>query len=111
MELRKIDLEKLQDYAFTIDQLAMSPVASSSWDKYINLKCLINRSIVPKVQAIPIPEGASNGDIIKAMFPEYEETRMCGDVRYGSKEYVNLEFVVNEDWWDAPYKRGNENGI
>jgi hypothetical protein len=53
----------------------------------------------------PLPKGATNGDMIKALFPNYEETRMCGDVRYGSKEYYNLEFVVDEDWWDAPYKK------
>ena len=51
-----------------------------------------------------ISDTVTNGDIIKTMFPEYEETRMCGDVRYGSKEYANLEFVVDEDWWDTPYK-------
>lgn len=58
---------------------------------------------------IVIPDNTTNGDIIKTMFPEYEETRMCGDVRYGSKEYANLEFVVDEDWWDTPYKRGSGN--
>jgi hypothetical protein len=50
----------------------------------------------------------TNGDMIKAMFPEYEETRMCGEVRYGSKEYDNLEFVVDEDWWNAPYREVEE---
>lgn len=61
---------------------------------------------IPTVPAIPIPKGATNGDMVKAMFPNYEETRMCGEVRYGSREYVNLEFVIDEDWWDAPYKGG-----
>ena len=58
----------------------------------------------PTVNAIPISDNATNGDMIKALFPNYEETRMCRDVRYGSKEYYNLEFVIDEDWWDAPYK-------
>jgi hypothetical protein len=53
----------------------------------------------------PLPKGETNGDMIKALFPNYEETRMCGDVRYGSKEYYNLEFVIDEDWWDAPYEQ------
>ena len=51
-----------------------------------------------------LTDNATNGDIVKTMFPEYEETRMYGAVRYGSKEYANLEFVVDEDWWDSPYR-------
>lgn len=53
MNLKEIDLNKLQNYAFTVNELAMSPIASS-WDKFINLKCLGNESIIPTVQAIPL---------------------------------------------------------
>ena len=53
MDLKKIDLNKLQDYAFTQNEIAMSPM--TSWNsKFINIKCLDNESIIPTVQAIPL---------------------------------------------------------
>lgn len=54
MNLKEIDLDRLQVYAFTPDELAMSPMCSR--DKFINLKCLDNESIIPTVQAIPLEE-------------------------------------------------------
>ena len=58
----------------------------------------------PLVSAIPIPEGATNGDVIKTMFPNAE---------YGEDELGNV-FIVSsaqlgyiafrESWWNAPYK-------
>ena len=38
----------------------------------------------------PIPENATNGDIIKTLFPQE------GD----------FETDFDTDWWNAPYKRG-----
>lgn len=52
MDLKKIDLDKLQDYAFTPHELAMSEMALD--EKFINIKCLDNESIVPTVKAIPL---------------------------------------------------------
>lgn len=58
----------------------------------------------PLISAIPIPEGATNGDMVKAMFPNAE---------YGKDELGNM-FVISsaqlgyiafrECWWNAPYK-------
>lgn len=53
------------------------------------------------VQAIPIPDNATNGDVIKAMFPNvYSEecdydifTTLDGDTRF------------TYDWWNAPYRK------
>ena len=55
----------------------------------------------PTVEAIPIPKGATNGDIIKAMFPEVFVTncKLVDKVGY---------FNFDVDWWNAPYKE-NEN--
>lgn len=53
MDLKKIDLDKLQDYAFTANEIAMSPM--TSWNsKFINIKCLDNESLIPTVKAIPL---------------------------------------------------------
>lgn len=52
MDLKKIDLNKLQDYAFTPNELVMEPMVSRH--KFIGIGCLENESIVPTVQAIPL---------------------------------------------------------
>lgn len=59
---------------------------------------------------IPIPKGATNGDVIKAMFPNVEFNR--GD--YGiSTCFMKMNNDVGfaslyETWWNAPYKKGTE---
>jgi hypothetical protein len=44
----------------------------------------------PLVSAIPIPEGATNGDMIKAMFNDFESALLLQ--------------VISKEWWNAPYK-------
>lgn len=63
----------------------------------------------PVVNAIPIPEGATNGDIIKAMFPNAQiDYHKANEL---VEEYVT--FYINGcdtcqdytlEWWNAPYK-------
>ena len=53
----------------------------------------------PIVNAIPIPEGATNGDMIKAMFPQ----GTCTEYGFLIKGSFNSE--VSVDWWDAPYRK------
>lgn len=57
-----------------------------------------------KVDFIEIPEGATNGDMIKAMFPNAK--------KHESIEYHNILFApschlecCNEDWWNSPYRK------
>lgn len=59
-----------------------------------------------RINAIIIPEDATNGDVIKAMFPK----------AWGS-DYIDIfnkftlyidddhELEVDIDWWNAPYKK------
>lgn len=57
------------------------------------------------VEAIPIPRGATNGDMIKAMFPCEEEE--CVNSIDHRTHYGGLDFLkgFNTDWWNAPYER------
>ena len=61
--------------------------------------------------SIPIPEGATNGDMIKAMFPKHEIELLLsigGNNKswYGVTLEGNTEGLVFEsNWWNAPYKR------
>lgn len=63
-----------------------------------------------------IPEGATNGDMIKAMFNiadddideglsttyVYTKTRV---LKSGSQDYLREQITFNRDWWNAPYKK------
>ena len=55
-------------------------------------------------QSTPLPDNATNGDMIKALFPNFEfsESRM-GIIVY-QKDIGTMEFEIS--WWNAPYKKG-----
>ena len=59
----------------------------------------------PAVPTIPIPEGATNGDMIKALFPnvKIKGKNNCYETYFGIG--TALQFF-NKKWWNAPYKRG-----
>jgi hypothetical protein len=61
---------------------------------------------------IPIPEGATNGDIIKAMFPDCKDWKARLEENDGEVYEVHFvqlpnSLIVNkyeESWWNAKYK-------
>lgn len=60
------------------------------------------------------PKGATNGDMIKTMFPyikihEHEKTDICD--AHIQIDIWDFTIYVSKDWWDTPYKRGNENEV
>jgi hypothetical protein len=62
--------------------------------------------------AIPIPEGATNGDVIKAMFPDALKSNYI-ESGLDMKDYVTIyigdyEMRVAYDWWYTPYTKGVE---
>lgn len=59
----------------------------------------------------PIPKGVTNGDMIKAMFPNAKIERGLYGIDGMSLICLNLgtrhdvhEMSFVEDWWNAPYK-------
>ena len=61
------------------------------------------------VDAIPIPDGATNGDMMKTMFPDIESIEtvyVCGIpyVRVLFKGQSEIK-IFDLDWWNAPYKK------
>ena len=62
---------------------------------------------------LTIPENPTNGDMIKALF----DTKIKDIEIYLTKMYVFIHFKdgnsmrVWKDWWNAPYKRGEENEV
>ena len=60
------------------------------------------------VNAVPIPDNATNGDVIKAMFPNVE---FKNDHQFTVWGYINGGDCIVKydiDWWNAPYKKGAE---
>jgi hypothetical protein len=63
----------------------------------------------PNANAISIPEGATNGDMIKAMFPDAK----VNNTKYSYVVEVKLPYhskydtglLFDKDWWNAPYKK------
>lgn len=56
-----------------------------------------------------IPEGATNGDMIKAMFPNCEQKEHMNNgyfEMYFDNDLKNASYMrVSKDWWRAPYKK------
>lgn len=58
-----------------------------------------------------IPKDATNGDVIKAMFPQFdvnEEWKATRHFEFKSKECIEITGIATSDWWDAKWK-GQEN--
>ena len=68
---------------------------------------LHNQEVEEKeVDAIEIPNGATNGDMIKAMFPNIEIEGIGGEIKCIAAQNGTSYFAL--DWWNAPYKGGRE---
>lgn len=63
-------------------------------------------SDAPTINAIPIPEDATNGDVIKAMFPSIHMIEVFPKVHL----FINNCMVARIDinMWNAPYKYRKE---
>lgn len=52
----------------------------------------------------PIPDNATNGDVIMAMFPNVNVYEHNGGATYS----VNNEYNFNATWWNSPYQKGGK---
>jgi hypothetical protein len=65
------------------------------------------------IEAIPIFDDVTNGDMIKAMFPNFkfnEEWKATRRFELQSEQgHIEITGIATNDWWNAPYKE-NING-
>lgn len=55
----------------------------------------------------PIPDKATNGDVIKAIFPNNKYSEYFADVEMKTEENdTRFKSVFDRDWWDEPYQKG-----
>jgi len=59
----------------------------------------------------PIPDNATNGDVIKAMFPNAK----VDDYDYGKDPVIDVygiddtEYItLRKEWWNEPYQKGGK---
>lgn len=64
------------------------------------------------INGTPIPDNATNGDILWAMFPTIKIDEMTHKI-YATIQYdwtyVGIEFDAMKEWWNAPYQKGGTN--
>ena len=75
----------------------------NTFDTNISMMC----SDVLKVleNCIEIPNGATNGDMIKTIFPNIEIEGIGGEIKCIAAKNGTSYFAL--DWWNAPYKNGS----
>lgn len=99
--MRLIDADKLMRF-FTVD------TANQTY-RFGTIKKQIENA--ETIQAIPIPDNATNGGIMKTMFPNIE----ADEVKTNTGGYIEVKYLDTTDecdaiafrrvWWDAPYER------
>jgi hypothetical protein len=73
-----------------------------------HIECLIDKEFSEEGECIiHIPNNATNGDVIKALFPDMATMHRFGirlKKRNASNGEEQLSGIANTDWWNAPYK-------
>lgn len=90
--MRLVDVDKLEPDIFMQDKglaISESQIANAS-----------------TANAIPIPKYATNGDMIKAMFPNLIYHEGMNKERIFDRDLIVGD--VFNDWWNAPYKIESE---
>lgn len=58
-----------------------------------------------ELKAIVIPQNATNGDVIKAMFPHVKYYMFCVEVKLEYDNQYDTGLLFDKKWWNTPYKR------
>ena len=81
------------------DIITCNPEVETEYVLDLLMKCVDNGT--------PIPDNATNGDVIKAMFPNTE----VDDYDYGKDPVIDVygiddtEYItLRKAWWNAPYQ-------
>ena len=51
----------------------------------------------------PIPDNATNGEVLKTMFMPNRITR--------TDDIVHIEYDFTPEWWNSPYQKGDSNEV
>ena len=98
-----------------IDIPEETQVACLQWDDMeFSYKSLCTAIMVTAIRhGTPIPDNATNGDVIKAMFPNFRQTdhfeltETC-EIDYFRNGNEICEIRCSNEWWNAPYQKGGK---
>ena len=78
--------------------------------KYGDISPWITGTILDAVeQGTPIPDNATNGDVIKTFYPDAEyDTYFDFVAMTNHTERTVFESHFDRDWWDEPYQKGGK---
>ena len=82
-----ISLDKIESLRFALESIKVDRAYDLAYEK---------------VDFIEIPEGATNGDMIKALFPEDRITELNDCILVIGSEY-QYQHHYPKDWWNAPH--------
>ena len=71
-------------------------------DEVINADAITLCNPLAVKKAVAIPENPTNGDVIKALFPDNPIDVFIHDVNI--RDGLNVVAHFDREWWDAPYK-------
>jgi hypothetical protein len=103
-------LEEVRDKAIKALESQRNLTNEELYQSFINLEAENERLHDALESSISIPSGATNGDVIKAVFPRIKHSFTDKD----SKVYI-LEpndiltpiLTAFDSWWNAPYREGD----
>jgi hypothetical protein len=99
-----------------INKDILTDVKGTDFDRARNIVRSYQATIADAIQnSIVLPDNATNGDMIKAMFdiPDSEiDEGLSTTYSYtskrvlkgGSQDYLRKQITFSRDWWNAPYK-------
>ena len=69
-----------------------------------------NRFTDAVLNGTPIPDNATNGDVIKVMFPNAKIVKTDKEVFLytGTREKDKDIQIFDTDWWNEPYQKGGK---
>lgn len=108
--MRLIDANEIKWYGCNFEGGRACVKANGDCNKCTYAECDADQvRNLPAVNAIVIPDNATNGDMIKAMFPNVEiytvvineivDVEICED---------RSELRCSVDWWNSPYRKEQE---
>lgn len=82
-------------------------ICETKLPKYGAMIWIIHRAFNYIKNGTPIPDNATNGDVLKAMFPNIEVEEQSKDLFI----VFNMDFQGTpfyKAWWNAPYQKGGK---
>jgi hypothetical protein len=112
--MRLVNVDSLYHHLFTCSDGRICPNTDiDNWPIQFDVKT-IKKIIREEPIVFDIPNNPTNGDVIKAIFPN----TVVDDYDYGKDPVIDVygidaaEYItLRKAWWDAPYQKGGSDEV